>query len=333
MEIIEIKIDETSPLIGQRLDKVVGSIPAVGSRSKAESLISQGLVSLNSKSCKPSVAIKSGDQIQIQIPDPTPTELQPLDLALDILFEDTDIVVVNKPAGLVMHPAAGHAQDTLVNALLGQVEDLSMGFGEERPGIVHRLDKDTSGILVVAKNDKAQEILAEQFKSRTVHRIYFAMCMGVPREGKGRITSYLARHPTDRKKYASVLDINKKIIQQQIPEFSKGKWAATNYQLVKQTGSGISLLKLKLETGRTHQIRVHLSEMGWPIIADPIYGSNHKLSSIKSVNDRKLVTAFPRLALHAAELGFQHPKTNESLLFKVDWPQDLHPLLSQLGFI
>lgn len=316
----------------QRLDKFLGTIAKVGSRSKAEYLIKNNFVTVNNKQAnKTSLILKNADLIQVTIPPAEPVNLQPLNINLEILFEDKDIAVVNKPAGLVVHPAAGHAQDTLVNVLIAQIDDLSMGYGEERPGIVHRIDKDTSGILVIAKNDMAQENLVQQFKSRQVHRIYYALCLGVPLQAKGRITSYLSRHPTDRKKFSSVLGPDKKIIRNEIPNFEKGKWAATNYELIDQTGSGISYLKLKLETGRTHQIRVHLSEIGIPIAADPIYTQSNKLISIKSVNDRKIIQETPRLALHAAELGFNHPKTLQPLHFSVDWPQDIQPVLNKLG--
>lgn len=301
-------------LVGERLDKALSLISEIGSRNRAAQLVDQGKVLVNGKTEKVSYKLKAQDQIQISLPEPEPTNLVPLSMKLDILFEDKDLLVVNKPSGLVVHPAAGHAQDTLVNALIHHTDDFDMKFGDDRPGIVHRLDKDTSGVLVVAKNDFTQTALQEQFKARTVHRIYYAVCAGIPLRPEGRIESYLARHPVDRKRYASVRN----------GDGSIGKYAATNYWLLKKNPAGISLMKLKLETGRTHQIRVHLSEMGLPILGDPIYGGKKKISN--AVKD------IPRLALHAAELGFSHPRTGAQLSFKVPWPDDFTFLIRQWGF-
>lgn len=271
--------------------------------------------------------------IEISFPEAVASGLQTLDIALDILYEDSDLLVVNKPAGLVVHPGAGHLHDTLVNALLAHTKDLSMKFGEDRPGIVHRLDRDTSGLLVVAKNDFAHEKLVLQFKNRNVHRIYFAGCLGIPAKPQGRIQSFLARHPVDRMRYASVLGADKKQIRD--PEFPSqtGRWSITNYWTLKKTGPGLSYLKLKLETGRTHQIRVHLSEMGCPILGDTLYGAARKLNSIKSVSAREVIGAIPRMALHAAELGFIHPTTGKDLFFSVHWPADISQALKALELI
>lgn len=300
---------------GTRLDKFLGTLPEIQSRSRAIQLIQEGLVLVNNSSAKASLSLKGGEAIIVDIPEVAPLELQPLDLKLEILFEDEHLIVLNKPAGLVVHPAAGHAQDTLVNALIAHADDFSMKFGEHRPGIVHRLDKDTSGIMVVAKSDSIQVALAKQFKDRTIHRYYFAIVSGILKQSSGTIKSFLARHPTDRKRFASVRDRTKKIIQEPSLNPGIGKWAHTDYQVLARHQTGLSYVKLKLQTGRTHQIRVHLSEIGYPILGDETYGGAKK--------DRPV----PRFALHAAELGFVHPVTKEDLYFKKEWPEDYREMV------
>jgi 23S rRNA pseudouridine1911/1915/1917 synthase len=320
-------------MVGLRADKALSLFSEVGSRSKAEWLIDNSLVLINGKLPKRSQIIASQDQIQISFPEPTPSALVPLKLDLDIQYEDEDLIVLNKPAGLVVHPAAGHEQDTLVNALLAHTQNLSMRFGEQRPGIVHRLDKETSGLLVVAKNDRAHESLAHQFRDRKTHRIYYAACLGVTPLLSGKIQTSLARHPVDRKKYASQRGVDGKINHDLELAPDTGKWAITNYRTLKRTPSGLSYFELKLETGRTHQIRVHLSELGCPIIADALYGADRKLKTLKSTHDRYVVEKFPRFALHAAELGFKHPRTHDELMFKTPWPSDLKSLLVELKLL
>jgi 23S rRNA pseudouridine1911/1915/1917 synthase len=307
-------------MLGHRLDKALSFVPEIGSRSRAENLISQNLVKVNGLIPKASMQIKQTDRIEVSYPPAQSSEIKPFEMDLDILFEDQDIIVINKPPGLVVHPAAGHQDDTLVNALIAHTDDLAMKFGEERPGIVHRLDRETSGVLVVAKNDFAQENLASQFKAREVHRLYHAICLGQPARPQGTIQSFLARHPTNRKKYASVLDSDKKIIRDKGSDPEFGKWAVTHYQALKTHPAGLSYLQLKLETGRTHQIRVHLSEMGHPILSDDLYGSDRKLKSVHGSHNQELLKTSERCALHACELGFRHPKTQKDLFFKVPWP-------------
>ncbi len=320
-------------MIGQRLDKALSFVPDIQSRSRAEYLIHQGLVQVNHKPAKASHKVNESDEISIFFPEPEPTELKPLPLALDILFEDADLIVLNKPSGLVVHPAAGHQQDTLVNALLHHTDDLSMKFGENRPGIVHRLDRDTSGLLVIAKNDFTHEGLAEQFRNKTNHRVYYAVGLGIPKQNSGTLQSFLSRHPTDRKKYSSAQDTTHKIIRDPkiTPEY--GKWAVTHYKLLKSNQAGFSYFQLKLETGRTHQIRVHLAEIGCAILGDEIYSHSRHINQIKNMSLRLDLQSFPRLALHAAELGFFHPRTKESLLFKQDWPPEIKMRLQALGLL
>lgn len=315
---------------GLRLDKALSLIEEVGTRSRAAHLIDSCLVTLNGKIGKASATVKENDEIIIQLPEPEPSELQPLDLTLDVLFEDEDLIVLNKPAGLVVHPAAGHAHDTLVNALIAHTGDLSMKFGEARPGIVHRLDKETSGVIVIAKNDSAHEALTAQFKERSTHRIYYAVCLGTARTLSGTIKSFLARHPVDRKRYASVLGEDRRPLSHPADNPGLGKWAVTHYEVLQRKG-GFSYLRLKLETGRTHQIRVHLSESGLPIAGDSLYGADRKIKNIEARASQEEVKALSRFLLHAAELGFTHPRTKERMFFKKDWPEDVLPLIKKWG--
>ncbi len=290
---------------GERLDRWLGTLAIIASRSRASLLIDQGYVTLGGRKLKASFKVPAHAAIQIEIPPGEPTDLRPLDSPLDILHEDQDVIVVNKPAGLVVHPAAGHAQDTLVNILLHHTSDLSMGFGENRPGIVHRIDRDTSGILVVAKTDSAHRALAAQFQEKTVHRIYWTVVAGVPAKASGTIQTHLLRHPSDRKRFAST-------------KTGKGKLAVTHFK-VRKKASDCSWVECKLETGRTHQIRVHMTELGHPILGDAIYGGKFK-------------KAAPRLALHACELGFEHPRTGEQMFFQLPWPEDLIEFAKTRGF-
>ncbi len=307
--------------VGQRLDRYLTSLPEIISRSFAQDLIEKKLVLIDGKEARASLALKLDQTIEIYIPEvAVPSELVPYDLPLDIIFEDNDLIVVNKPSGLVIHPAVGHEQDTLVNALLHHTKNLSMK-NEQRPGIVHRIDKETSGLLVVAKNDLAHEKLAQQFKDKTSHRVYYAVVLGSLARKTGIAKSYLARHPSDRKRYASIRE-NNKIISSFDESFEDGKWAVTHYEKISQSG-GMSYVKLKLETGRTHQIRVHMSEMGNPLIGDIQYGY-----SLQKAKNEKI----SRFYLHAAELGFTHPTTNEKLLFKIDWPSIDRQRIVDWGF-
>lgn len=308
--------------VGLRLDKFLSHIEEIHSRARAMQLIENELVWVNGKKQKPSYEVKSSDQIEYTLPAPTSTGLAALNIPLDILFEDDDLIVVNKPSGLVVHPAAGHEQDTLVNALLYHTKNLSMKFGEDRPGIVHRIDKETSGLLVVAKNDLTHEGLAQQFKAKTTHRVYYALACGTPAIRSGKIQSYLARHPVHRKRYASLKDSAGQVIRKPLsadPE--TGKWAVTNFEILASRGS-LHYIKLRLETGRTHQIRVHLSEMNIPIVGDELYGFQKKIKMVGGTETQKEMKSLPRFFLHAAELGFTHPRTKKDLSFKCDWPSE-----------
>ena len=301
---------------GTRLDKLVATLSFISSRSRAAELITRGLVKSDGVALKASFKSKAGQVLEITLPSPEPSTLQPLDRPLDILYQDADLLVVNKPAGLVVHPAAGHAQDTLVNILLHHVAELSMGFGENRPGIVHRLDRDTSGILVVAKNDKAHHSLAQQFRLKTAHRIYWAIVFGQSPVPERTLRSHLARHPHDRKRFAS-------------HPGGVGKAAVTHYKVL-QSLPKFSLLQCQLETGRTHQIRVHLSEAGLPIVGDVVYQPKNILKQTAQ-NTAAVITRMRRIALHARELGFNHPRDGRPLFFQAGWPEDLRELTETLG--
>lgn len=305
----------------RRLDHFVATLSEISSRSYAQALIKKNQVLVDGQPSKVSTALKSQQKIEIFLPDEVvSTELIPYDFKLDIPYEDDDLLVVNKPSGLVVHPAAGHQQDTLVNALLFHTKNLSLK-NEQRPGIVHRIDKETSGLLVVAKNDFSHEALSQQFKNKTAHRIYYAAVEGLVKKKSDSVQSFLSRHPTDRKRYSSVR-LNNKIIHVFDPHFDQGKWAVTHYEKV-ATASNMSYLKLKLETGRTHQIRVHMSELGHPLVGDVAYGYSKQ---------KHLKNSLSRFFLHAAELGFVHPRSAQSLMFKAPWPPlDIQQLI-KLGF-
>lgn len=307
-----------------RIDKALATIEKIATRSQAARLIQQGLIRINGKVLKASYLTVLGDIINIEIPITMTSVLVPYDFKLVVPYEDDDLLIVDKPAGLVVHPAYGHAQDTLVNALLAHTSELSQGFNETRPGLVHRIDKDTSGLLVIAKNEEAHRLLALQFQRKTTHRLYRAMAFGKFVVESGKIESYLRRHPDDRKRVAST--------PLREDGTSDGKLAITHYRMLEYHPTGISLVELRLETGRTHQIRVHLSENGHPIVGDETYGAGKRVKTLKSVHLRKMIEALPRFALHAMELGFVHPRTGNTMRFRAPWPSDLMPLIEHCGF-
>lgn len=307
---------------GRRLDKALVSCPDVATRSQASRLIALGKVTLGGQLAKASHLVKAGEEFVLEIPVIDSQNIAPYDFPLDVVFEDSDVIVVNKPAGLVVHPACGHLDDTLVNALVHHTDDLSMGFDEKRPGLVHRIDKDTSGLLVVAKNDESQRFLAAQFKAKSVHRLYRAIAFGRFKASEGVVRSFLRRHPDDRRRVASVEQIEG---EEQI-----GKLAITRYLVVREHASGLALVELRLETGRTHQIRAHLSEMGHAIVGDDVYGGVKRAKGLKSPALRRLIETLPRFALHAAELGFVHPRSKQNMSFAAPWPEDLRDLLTAI---
>lgn len=286
-----------------RIDKyITEGLDEDVSRSQVQLWIADGHVLVNDSPVKANYKVNQGDRISLAIPAPSVVEIVPEDIPLDIAFEDRDVIVVNKPRGMVVHPAPGHVSGTLVNALMHHCKDLSGINGELRPGIVHRIDKDTTGLIMAAKNDKAHASLAAQLKEHSVNRRYLALVHGSISHDQGTIDAPIGRDPQDRKMY-TVTDRN-------------SKHAVTHFTVVERFGD-YSLLELKLETGRTHQIRVHMKYIGHPLVGDPVYG---KSKGIK-LNGQ---------ALHAAVLGFVHPATGQYLEFSAPMPDDMEELLTIL---
>jgi 23S rRNA pseudouridine1911/1915/1917 synthase len=314
----EIHLHITTHEVGLRLDRYLARQVANLSRSRIQALMESGLITLNGAPVKPSHPVKHGEEVLIRLPGPEPSPLEPEAIPLDIRFEDEHVVVVNKPAGMVVHPAYGHSSGTLVNALLYHCRDLQGIGGVERPGLVHRIDKDTSGLLVVAKSERALADLAKQFKEKSAERKYRAIVWGHLSPPEGRIEASLGRSPRDRKQFAVV---------------AGGKEAATRYQTL-EFFELFSLLELQLETGRTHQIRIHMQHAGHPVFGDPQYGGRNRRLGALTTSQRAFVAnlfeILPRQALHAAVLGFVHPITRETLKFESDFPDDIGGILREL---
>jgi len=298
-----------------RLDKALAEATDL-SRARVQALIAQGAVEVGGeKASSPSAKVSQGARFVITVPAAAEAVARPQDIALDIVFEDEHLVVVNKAAGMVVHPAAGNPDGTLVNALLHHCRGALSGIGGvARPGIVHRIDKDTSGLLVVAKSDAAHEGLAAQFADHSIHRRYLAVCSGTPLPANGTIDARLGRSPTNRKKMA-VLEKNS----------SRGKHAVTHYTLLDRLPHA-ALIECRLETGRTHQVRVHFASIGHALLGDPVYGTTPK--PLKPLLSR---LGFARQALHAAELGFLHPISGMSVSFEARLPEDMLELIDELG--
>jgi 23S rRNA pseudouridine1911/1915/1917 synthase len=299
---------------GWRLDRALADAVPGLSRERLKVLTKSGALTRGGKALRdPATKVKGDEQFTLAVPDPTPAHNEPQDIALPIVFEDEHLLVVDKPAGLVVHPAAGNIDGTLVNALLHHCGGSLSGIGGvARPGIVHRIDKDTSGLLVVAKHDKAHEGLAKQFADHSIDRRYLAIVSGVPRLTGDVVDAPLARSPQNRKKIAIVKE-------------GRGKRAVTHWQRV-QILKDSALVECRLETGRTHQVRVHMASIGHPLLGDPVYGRG------KSVH-RDLLNQldFKRQALHAAHLGFIHPVTKGRLSFDSALPSDMQELFTALG--
>lgn len=327
----------------QRIDAALAALLPEISRARVKKLIEGGCVEdISAKTMPPEAApkahpkapmaartvsdpaerVKPGQRLKVTVPDAAPAEPVPQQIPLTVIFEDDQVIVIDKPAGLVVHPAAGNPDNTLVNALLAHCGDSLKGIGGvARPGIVHRLDKDTSGLMVAAKTDLAHQSLTEQFAAHRIDRAYQAVVRGAPRPPAGTIEGDIGRSPRNRKKMAVVT--------------RAGKSAVTRYKTERRFGDQkspwASLVTCRLETGRTHQIRVHMSHIGHPLIGDPLYGGRRALpKGMKEGDDGKFIESFPRQALNAVRLGFQHPKTAETLTFEGEMPKDMEKLISAL---
>lgn len=305
-------------LDGVRLDKALSLLIGEISRSRIQELIKQNNVLVNNQSGKwGSSKVRAGMSIIVNVPEPENLELVPQDIPLDIIYEDEHLLVINKEAGMVVHPASGNLTGTVVNAVLHHCGDSLLGIGGvKRPGIVHRIDKDTSGLLVIAKTDDSHNALSELFKTRNIDRMYNAFVWGIPNPRNGKIDAPIGRHKTDRKKMAVLNESD-----------STSKNATTNYEVIENYGLYASKICCKLETGRTHQIRVHMNHINNPLIGDPVYGKTPKIinkewGELKSYLDN----GFNRQALHAKTLGFIHPITKKELFFESELPKDLQNL-------
>ncbi len=304
---------------GERLDRFLARRLGGLSRSRLKQLIEDGRVSAGGATLSdPSRKIKAGQVFRLDLPPPAPAVPEGQAIALAVLYEDSDLIVIDKPAGMVVHPAPGNPDRTLVNSLIAHCRESLSGIGgERRPGIVHRLDKDTSGLLVAAKNDAAHQALAADFAARRVDRRYLAAVWGMPGQREGTVEGAIGRHPVDRKRMAVVE--------------RGGKPALTRYRVVEALGPAASLLECRLATGRTHQIRVHLAAIGHPLLGDPVYGRQTADRRARlSPMTRAALTNFRRQALHAATLGFRHPRTGAWLGLESPLPMDMACLINAL---
>jgi 23S rRNA pseudouridine1911/1915/1917 synthase len=286
-----------------RLDQFLAKRLPEFSRSRLQRLIRTGFVRLNNAITRPRQVVRGGDRIELAEPPLEKIETLPEQIPLEVLFEDDDLIVINKPAGLVVHPGAGHREHTLVNALLNHCTTLSGIGGKERPGIVHRLDKETSGCLVAAKNDSAHRDLSRQFAERTVEKIYLALVAGKLRRVTGVIDEKIGRHPVHRQRMTATAP--------------RGRAARTEYRVVRSSERA-SLVECRLHSGRTHQIRVHLHHLGHPVLGDKVYAA-------------RFAKDFPRQMLHAWKLGFRHPRTQEWKSFEAPLPDDINDALARTG--
>ncbi len=295
---------EIQAFIGERIDKAIAALRSDLSRARIQQLLESGAITVSGKCVRPGYKLRAGDAVEIIMPPATPYEALPQAIPLDIVYEDASLLVINKPRGMVVHPAAGNYTDTLVNALLHHCGDtLSEIGGVLRPGIVHRIDKDTTGLLVVAKGDKAHHHLSEQLKTRTLSRTYYALVHGNVKSDMGTISAPIGRSVQDRKKMAVLKH--------------GGRDATTHFEVLERFGQ-FTLLRCKLETGRTHQIRVHMRYMGHPIVGDMTYGVKKEPFKLEGQ------------LLHAGEIGFVHPETEEKMTFSAPIPEVFESVLKKL---
>jgi 23S rRNA pseudouridine1911/1915/1917 synthase len=298
-KVLSLVVDEP----GVRLDRYLAEKCPELSRTQAQRLVADGLVTVNGQVAKAGLKLSAGDRLSVKLPPPPDAPLSPEAMPLNIVFEDSDLLVIDKPSGLTVHPAPGHPHHTLINAVLSHVPDLPQADDLRRPGVVHRLDKDASGLMVVAKNSRAQQRLISQFKARSVVKAYLVLVRGRVTPDDGVIEANIGRDPRHRKRMAVVAD-------------GEGREARTQYHVVRHIGEA-TLLEVKPETGRTHQIRVHLAAIGYPVVGDKVYGSR---------SDK-----LPRLFLHACRLGFRLPSTGEYREFTSELPPDLEQVLAEFG--
>jgi 23S rRNA pseudouridine1911/1915/1917 synthase len=300
-----------------RLDLfLVESLPDL-SRSQIKRLIDDGGVTLNGNPVKAGMRLRGGEAVVVVIPELAPAEAEPEAIPLTVLYEDSSLIVINKPAHMVVHPAPGHQSGTLVNALLHHCQDLSGVGGTLRPGIVHRLDKETSGVMVATKEDRAHQHLASQFKLHSIQRRYLALVYGQVAQPTGRVDLSIGRHPVERKKMST--------------RSRQGRRAVTHWRVLRSYDQDrLSLVELTLETGRTHQIRVHLANMNHPVVGDPVYGSNRKPRMLNDPELRRLIERTGRQFLHAWLLGFNHPDDERPLEFYAELPAELQDVIDYL---
>lgn len=304
METYEFTIDAASTDIGTRLDKYLTEQIPDQSRSYIQKLLDDNFITVNGKSAKSNYKLRASDTITVEIPEAEELDIEPENIPLDIVYEDDDIIVINKPKGMVVHPAPGHTSGTLVNALMYHCKDsLSSINGVLRPGIVHRIDMDTTGLLVACKSDQAHRVLSDKFKVHDIHRVYTAIVYNQFATDEGTIDKPIARHKTDRKKM--VIDPN-------------GRHAVTHYRVIERLKQNFSLVECELETGRTHQIRVHMASINHPLLGDEVYGPKQKPFATQGQ------------VLHAGVLGFDHPITREYMEWHADLPDYFQEILKRL---
>ena len=306
----------TADHVAVRLDRFLDDCLPELSRSQIKRLIDEGSVTLDGVKSKAGIKLRGGEKVCVTLPEPVATSALAEEIPLEILYEDSALIVVNKSAHFVVHPAPGHYKGTLVNALLHHCKDLSGVGGELRPGIVHRLDKDTSGVLVATKDDRTHQCLARQFKAHTIQRRYRALVHGILKGSKGTMDQPIGRHPVQRKKMSTTARIS--------------RHAVTHWQVLRRYEEDrLTLVDLLLETGRTHQIRVHLAEMNCPVVGDPLYGGANRAKAMNDVALRQRVSRLDRQFLHAWQLGFEHPN-GSAMLFQAALPPELQDILDYL---
>jgi 23S rRNA pseudouridine1911/1915/1917 synthase len=310
------------PTAGTRLDVFLAGACSDLSRSRIQKLIAEDSVRVSGSVVKRSHVVREGEDIVVDVPEPRPISIEPEDIPLAVLYEDEHLLAIDKPAGLVVHPSPGHASGTLVNALLHHTRDLGGIGGELRPGIVHRLDRDTSGVLLVAKTDLAHASLSRQMKRRVMRKEYLALAAGIPRVRKGEVTFAIGRDPRNRKKMKAF-----RVFGTPPPG---AREARTLFEIEREFFAlGLTLLRCRLITGRTHQIRVHLAASGLPVVGDPVYG-RPRYDRVKDPTLKKALTDFPRQALHAERAAFRHPATNAPIEIVAPMPEDMTGLLAAL---